>query len=153
MRDKIITTDALLTQKTFCQAIIEGYGDYVLPVKNNHPDLYDDVQKLFQGVPDTLSEDETHHRLGDPIYTQELMENHIAELKQGVSKQAQVSTHIWIGQYRTGDPISLYSQNPNTGEETSKVSYGITSLKPEEASAKRLLTLKRRHWSIENKSH
>ncbi len=29
----VITTDALLTQKTFCQAIIERDGDYVLPVK------------------------------------------------------------------------------------------------------------------------
>ena len=40
-----------------------------------------------------------------------------------------------------------------TGEATHKVHYGITSLKPEEASAQRLLALRRGHWSIENKSH
>ena len=74
MSDKVITTDALLTQKTFCQAIIERDGDYVLPVKNNHPDLYDDGQKLFQDVPDTLSENATHSLLGDPIYTHETYE-------------------------------------------------------------------------------
>ncbi|RKU09264.1 hypothetical protein C6501_15655, partial [Candidatus Poribacteria bacterium] len=56
---KVITTDALLTQKTFCHAIIAGNGDYVLPVKNNQPELYDDIQKLFQDVPDTLSKDAT----------------------------------------------------------------------------------------------
>ncbi len=64
---KVITTDALLTQKTFCHAIIDGNGDYMLPVKDNQPDLYDDIQKLFQGVADTLSEDATHPLLGYPI--------------------------------------------------------------------------------------
>ena len=44
-------------------------------------------------------------------------------------------------------------KNLNTGEETTKVHYGRTSLTPEEASAEHLLTLKRGHWSIENKSH
>ena len=40
-----------------------------------------------------------------------------------------------------------------TGEATHKVHYETTSLKPEEASAEHLLTLRRGHWSIENKSH
>ena len=45
------------------------------------------------------------------------------------------------------------NENPNTREKTTKVNYGRTSLTPEEATAERLLTLKRVHWSIENKSH
>ena len=44
-------------------------------------------------------------------------------------------------------------KNMHTGEETHKVQYGITSLRPEEAAAERLLTLRRRHWTIENKVH
>ena len=36
---------------------------------------------------------------------------------------------------------------------TQKIHYGITSLSPEEASAERLLSLRRGHWSIGNKSH
>ena len=44
-------------------------------------------------------------------------------------------------------------KNLKTGEETHKVHYGRTSLNPEEASAERLLTGQRGHWSIENKSH
>lgn len=31
--------------------------------------------------------------------------------------------------------------------------YGVTSLTPEQADAKRLLALSRAHWSIENRSH
>ena len=44
-------------------------------------------------------------------------------------------------------------KNSTTGEEKTKVHYGITSLKPSEASAEHLLALRRGHWSIENKSH
>ncbi len=40
-----------------------------------------------------------------------------------------------------------------TGEETHKVQYGRTSLSPEEAAAERLLTIRRGHWTIENKVH
>ncbi len=58
----------------------------------------------------------------------------------------------WLGvaqviQYRYTD------KNLKTGEETSKVHYGITSLSPEAASAEYILALRRGHWSIENKSH
>jgi predicted transposase YbfD/YdcC len=40
-----------------------------------------------------------------------------------------------------------------TGEVTTQIVYGITSLTTEEADAKQLLRLVREHWHIENKSH
>jgi hypothetical protein len=39
------------------------------------------------------------------------------------------------------------------GETTVEVVYGMTSLKPEEADAKRLSGLVREHWGIENGLH
>lgn len=39
------------------------------------------------------------------------------------------------------------------GKTTVEVVYGITSLKPEEADARRLLLLARGHWRIENSLH
>ncbi|RKU16661.1 ISAs1 family transposase, partial [Candidatus Poribacteria bacterium] len=154
LNGKVITTDALLTQKTFCQAIIAGNRDYVLPVKNNQPELYDDIQKLFQDVPNTLSEDATHPPLGDPIYTHETHEKSHGRLETRCLKAStSLNAYLdWPGiaqvlQYRYTD------KNLNTGEETTKVQYGRTSLTPEAASAERLLELRRGHWSIENKSH
>ena len=44
-------------------------------------------------------------------------------------------------------------KNMCTGKETHKVQYGRTSLDPKEASAERLLTIRRGHWTIENKVH
>lgn len=39
------------------------------------------------------------------------------------------------------------------GKTSSEVSYAITSLSPERASAAALLSLNRNHWSIENRLH
>jgi len=146
--------DALLTQKTFCHAIIAGDSDYMLPVKDNQPDLYDDIRKLFQGVADTLSEDATHPLLGDPIYIHETVEKSHGRVEtRCIKASTSLNGYLdWPGiaqviQYRYTD------KNLKTGEETRKVHYGITSLNPDEASARHLLTLRRGHWSIENKSH
>ena len=40
-----------------------------------------------------------------------------------------------------------------TGVDSREVAYGITSLSPEQADAKRLLALNRGHWTIENGNH
>ena len=45
---KIVTTDALLTQKTFCQTLCEKNADYVLPVKANQKQTYQDIKHLFE---------------------------------------------------------------------------------------------------------
>ena len=151
---KVITTDALLTQKTFCHAIIEGNGDYMLPVKKNPPDLYDEIQKLFQDVPDTLSENATHPLLGDPMDNHQTCEKSHGRLETRCLK-ASSSLNEYLDWPGTEQVIQYryIRKNPNTGEETTKVNYGRTSLTPEEASAERLLELHRGHWSIENKSH
>ncbi len=40
-----------------------------------------------------------HIHYWETLFTRtRLMKNHMGELRQGVSKQAQVSTHIWTGQ-------------------------------------------------------
>ena len=36
---KVVTTDALLTQKTFCKEVIEHQAHYALPVKENHKQM------------------------------------------------------------------------------------------------------------------
>ncbi len=46
----------------------------MLPVKDNQPDLLGAIEKLFQGIPDTLSDDTTHPILGEPIHIHETVE-------------------------------------------------------------------------------
>lgn len=47
LKGAVVTADALHCQKETCQIIVDGKGEYVLPVKRNHPGLYDEVEKHF----------------------------------------------------------------------------------------------------------
>jgi predicted transposase YbfD/YdcC len=44
---KVVTGDALHTQKRLSQTILDEQGDYVFPVKENQPGLYKNIQSLF----------------------------------------------------------------------------------------------------------
>jgi len=47
LKGKIITWDALNTQKETVAAVIHGKGDYVAALKGNHPLFYKEVQEYF----------------------------------------------------------------------------------------------------------
>ena len=49
LRGKIITGDALLAQRELSRQIVEAEGDYVWPVKENQPQLCEDLETLFAG--------------------------------------------------------------------------------------------------------
>ena len=44
---RVITVDALLTQRTIAERIVHGGGDYVMLVKGNQPQLQHDMQLVF----------------------------------------------------------------------------------------------------------
>jgi predicted transposase YbfD/YdcC len=46
--DCLVSIDAMGCQKEIAQTIIEEKGNYVLALKKNHPNLYQDVVGLFQ---------------------------------------------------------------------------------------------------------
>jgi DDE_Tnp_1-associated/Transposase DDE domain len=47
LKGKVITGDAMFTHRDVCSAVIEGRGDYVLPVKENQPTLARDIAAAF----------------------------------------------------------------------------------------------------------
>lgn len=44
---RVVTTDALLTQRSVSQRVVDGGGAYLLPVKENQPALLVDLQAAF----------------------------------------------------------------------------------------------------------
>ena len=44
---RVVVADALLTQREACRQIVDGGGDYLLPVKENQPTLYRDLAEAF----------------------------------------------------------------------------------------------------------
>ena len=65
-----MTTDALLTQRTFCKEVLEHQADYALPVKENHKQMYDDIQQLFEPLSETDAT-EVETRRFENLHTQE----------------------------------------------------------------------------------
>jgi hypothetical protein len=47
LQGRIISADALYTQRRFCQDVIAAGADYLLLVKHNQPSLYEDVSLFF----------------------------------------------------------------------------------------------------------
>lgn len=51
---KVVTTDALRTQRKFCQDLCDTDADYVMPVKGNQPNLLEYIRSVFEpGQSDT----------------------------------------------------------------------------------------------------
>ena len=162
VRGKVITTDALLTQRAFCEKVVEMGGDYVLPVKKNHEFLFWAIDTLFQSEDTTLATDKVsttleakHPEIGgifDSCHTYDTEQGRLETRCLKASTALNAYLKDWPGlaqviEYRT------IRKNMHTGKETHKVQYGITRLDPKKASAERLLTIRRGHWSIENRAH
>ncbi|WP_284259109.1 ISAs1 family transposase [Acidocella aquatica] len=47
LRDRIITGDAIFCQKSITQAVVDGGGDYLLPIKNNQKTLRENIETAF----------------------------------------------------------------------------------------------------------
>lgn len=144
LEGRIITVDALLTQRKVSQEIIDGGGDYVMIAKENQEALLDDVKTVFDGpCTDLLRKwsDETvdigHGRIETRFLTSS------DELKKH---------NDWPGLWQVFE-LTRTIIVKKTGEVSKETVYGITSLSPEQASPLRLLELVRSHWHIENKSH
>ena len=163
VKGKVVTTDALLTQRSFCQDLCDADADYVMPVKKNQKSLYNNIRKVFEPLPSTqTASDETktlkkaQEALGSHLDTYEIVEkgHGCIQTRTLTSSTALTDTDYvkWPGlaqvyKYRT-ERI-----NTKTGKKTYMTQYGITSLTPKQASAERILTLRRGHWAIENLSH
>ena len=50
---KVITTDALLTQRAFCKELLAADADYALPVKANQKQVFEDIRDLFKPLSET----------------------------------------------------------------------------------------------------
>ena len=158
---KVVTTDALLTQRAFCKDVLKHQADYVLLVKENHKQMYNDIRQLFEPLSET-----------DPLEVQvRRFENLHTEAGAHLDTYTDVETSHGFTTTRTLTASTLLTdyinwpglaqvyqyqserENTKTRQTSTKTLYGITSLAPEGAAAADLLKLRREHWTIENKVH
>jgi predicted transposase YbfD/YdcC len=146
VKGHVFTTDALLTQQALAREILDRDGDYVFVVKQNQPQLYEDIEYLFQPPLPLLK--------GETWPVAETVDAAHGRIER---RRLQASTMLneyveWPGVQQV---FRLERQviQKKTGEVKSQTLYGITSLSEEEVDVEQLLTFVRQHWHIENKSH
>ena len=142
----VTTMDALLTQRSIAQQILQQGGQYLMIVKENQPTLYAAIELLFQeplllrGNTDLLrfrEEGKAHGR-----HETRLLESSIA-LNDYVD---------WPG---VGQVLrrTYHSIDMATGAVSQEVTYGITSLSRTQALPQHMAWFWRHHWTIENPVH
>jgi len=143
LEGRIVTMDALLTQRHVAQTIVDKGGDYVMIVKENQPRLRADIALVFTLPP-----------VGDPQETARTIDIGHGRIEQRTitTSEALVGYSDWPGLAQVFE-LGRHVIIQNTGEERVEVVYGVTSLRPERATPGHLLALVRGHWQIENKSH
>jgi predicted transposase YbfD/YdcC len=146
LRGTVTTMDALLTQQAIAQQILDQHGQYLMIVKENQPALYAAIDLLFQMPPPPTAAYHVDH-----ITTRE--KGHGRLETRTLERSCALNGYVdWpgVGQVlrRTCQRILL-----RTGVVSEEVTYGITSLGWQEASAAQLEALWRGHWGIENKVH
>lgn len=144
VKGRIVSTDALHTQKTWCLRVHLAQGYYLTIVKKNQPTLYEDIQAFFDD-PDA-EQDEWG-------YAKRVQKGHGRLETREIWTSTQMNE--WFERDWTGlaQIFRLRRQVKEGEHEREETVYGITNLPGKKASASRLLRLQQEHWRIENRLH
>lgn len=139
---RIITADALHTQKNFMQCVDALGAKTVLTVKNNQPTLYADLATYF----------------ADPHASFEQASTRDQHRGRTETRSVRVSSELnsYLMDWPLIQQVAELTRTVTcrkTGKTRHEVVYLITPLTALEASPLRLLEVVRGHWSIENSSH
>ena len=148
LSDCIVTIDAMGCHPPIAQQIVDCDADYVLALKANQGQLYEDVKLLFDGILDNQLPDVQT----DTAQTIDGDHGRI-ETRTAIS----VATPALIALLRSSETfvnlnsvVKVTAQREHNGQTTVKSRYYLSSLPGE---ADQLLNAIRTHWSIENSCH
>ncbi|MEO6567636.1 MAG: ISAs1 family transposase [Opitutaceae bacterium] len=157
LQGAVVTIDAIGTQREIVKQIIDGQGDYVLPVKQNQPALHEKVKAMMDetvlGPVDGLNvgffeqRDEDHGRI-------ELRRTWVVNDTSSLGKPL---LDLWPG--LAGGSLARVERTRQdlgdlTGKTTVEHHYYISSLRGCDDDAARMLGgYVRGHWAVENNLH
>ena len=150
---KVITGDAMHTQRGLVAQILEAQGEYVLPVKENQPQLYKNIQALFapEYPKPGFGKIQT-----DFLTTQKVNKGHgRLEIRTIMTSEMLNAYATWPGLaqvYRLERQFQWW-RNGSCYRSSCEVEFGISSLTRTEATPSHLLHIRRAHWGIETGLH
>jgi predicted transposase YbfD/YdcC len=144
LKGRIISTDALHTQKKWCAGVAAYGGYYLVIAKDNQPTVRQDLEDFFADQELDGGEWEYHKNVQKGHGRLEVREI-----------WASVQMNEWFEKEWAGiAQIFTIHRTIKTGEkEREEQVYGFTNLSRKKAPAKRLLQLNQQHWHIENRFH
>lgn len=144
LQGKIVSGDAMQTQRPLSRQVVKDGGDYLWFVKKNQKGLYEQLEQALAA---------TAHAPADLQTVTEYEKGHGRLEKRQLSVSARLSNVIDWPYLAQAFVLHRTRTEMRSGKVTTQTVYGITSLPPLAASAETLLTLTRQHWSIENGLH
>lgn len=150
---KVVTGDAMHTQRGFCAQVVEAHGDYTLPVKENQPQLYKNIQSLF--APE-------YPKPGFGKIQTDFLTARTVNKAHGRIEMRTITTSEMLNTYAAWPGLAQvyrlerhfqWWRNGRCYRTSCEVEFGITSLTRQEASPMRLLHIRRAHWGIETGLH
>ncbi len=150
---KVVTGDAMHTQKALSAQIISQGGDYVFPVKENQLRLYQNIQQLF--APEYPKPGFGKIQM-DFLTTQKVNKGH------GRIETRIITTSEMLNPYSTWPGLAQvyrlerqfqWRRSGRCYRTSNDVELGITSLARSNTTPARLLKIRRAHWGIETGLH
>ncbi len=137
---KVVTIDAIGCQHAIADQIIEQKGDYLLALKANQAELYEQVQAHFEQYADELI-----------VWTQYDKDHHRAE-ERHYYFSTKVNSMACLGDWQGCKSVCMVEcKRKYLDRTTIHKRYYISSLF--EVSPDQLIRYTRGHWSIENQLH
>jgi predicted transposase YbfD/YdcC len=150
---KVITGDAMHTQKALSGQIVRQGGDYIFPVKENQASLYKNIQQLF--APE-------YPKVGfgkietDFLTVEKVNKGHGRLEKRTLTTSEMLNSYsTWPGLaqvYRLERQFQWW-RSGRCYRTSCEVEFGITSLSRAKTTPERLLGFRREHWGIETGLH
>lgn len=136
LEGQIISTDALLTQKSIAEYIHHRGGEYILALKKNQKTLYEQVEALLDAQPVSYERTEKDH---GRIETRRLKVLTRLDLAEQTEQWAGLQSVVW-----------LHTRRDVKGQVQESTRLFISSLQASEAQFAQWI---RSHWQIENQLH
>jgi len=144
LKGRIISVDAMHTQKKWC-AGVDAYGGYYLVIaKDNQPTVRQDLLDFFADA--DLNQ-------GEWKYHKKVQKGHGRLETREIWTSTQMNEWFeneWAG---IAQIFRLRRSVKKGDKESEEIVYGFTNLPRKKANAKQLLELNQQHWRIENRLH
>jgi predicted transposase YbfD/YdcC len=144
LTDKIVSGDAMHTQRNLSRQVVRAGGDYLWFVKQNQPTLCQRLQSAFATSAAAPA---------DACTVTQYDKGHGRMEQRELTVSAQVTNMLSWPYAAQAFKLQRTRTECRSGKVTQQTVYGITSLAPLTTPPADLLAWTRKHWSIENGLH